>query len=117
LQDAAIPSLSADRRFATAYNAILQLSKMVIACSGYRVTGSGHHLTTFDALEIAMGRPIADFAAYMDACRRKRNQVDYDCAHAATDTEAVELLEKAEEFRGIVENWIRKHHSAYTASE
>jgi uncharacterized protein (UPF0332 family) len=110
LQDASIPSLSADRRFATAYNAVLQLAKMVIACSGYRVVGSGHHMTTFEALEIAMGRSIAEFAAYMDACRRKRNRVDYDCAQAATDTEAVEIVEKAEEFRSIVENWIHKHH-------
>ena len=36
LKDAKIPELSADRRYATAYNAILQLTKMVIACSGYR---------------------------------------------------------------------------------
>jgi uncharacterized protein (UPF0332 family) len=79
----------------------------------YRVVGSGHHLTTFEALEIAMGRTIAEFAAYMDACRRKRNRVDYDCAQAASDTEAVELLEKAEEFRGTVENWIRGHSPAY----
>lgn len=35
LQDATIPSLSADRCFATAYNAVLQLAKMVIFCSGY----------------------------------------------------------------------------------
>jgi uncharacterized protein (UPF0332 family) len=117
LQDAGIPSLSADRRFATAYNAALQLAKMVIACSGYRVVGAGHHVTTFEALEIAMGRSIAEFAAYMDTCRRKRNRVDYDCAQAATDTEAVELVEKADEFREIVENWIRKHHPAYTASK
>jgi hypothetical protein len=39
LQDAALSGLSADRRFATAYNAVLQLTKMVIACAGYRVVG------------------------------------------------------------------------------
>jgi len=47
LSDAAIPALSADRRFATAYNAVLQLAKMAIACAGYRVSArSGHHQTT-----------------------------------------------------------------------
>ena len=35
LKDAAISELSADRRFATAYNTVLQLSKMAIACAGY----------------------------------------------------------------------------------
>ena len=47
LADAAVVALSADRRFATAYNAALQTAKMVIACAGYRVTGLGHHQTTF----------------------------------------------------------------------
>ena len=59
LQDAALPALSADRRFATAYNAVLQLGKMAIACAGYRVVGPGHHLTTFEAVEIAMGSSVS----------------------------------------------------------
>src|ERR1700722_19495394 len=91
MQEAGVEALSADRRFATAYNAVLQLAKMVIACSGYRVVGPGHHMTTFEALEIAMGSPISDLAAYLDTCRRKRNQVDYDCANAATESEAEDL--------------------------
>src|SRR5216684_3861925 len=113
LQDAGVKALSADRRFATAYNAVLQLAKMVIASAGYRVVGPGHHLTTFEALEIAMGSSISALATYFDTCRRKRNQVDYDRANAATETEAEELLNKAEEFRDLVEKWILKHHSRY----
>ncbi len=34
-KDANLDQLSADRRFATAYNAVLQLTKMGIACEGY----------------------------------------------------------------------------------
>jgi hypothetical protein len=40
LTDAALSGLSADRRFATAYNAALQTAKMVIACAGYRVAST-----------------------------------------------------------------------------
>jgi hypothetical protein len=58
LKDASVEIISADRRFATAYNAVLQLAKMVIACSGYRVSGLGHHQTTFEVLELAMGPQI-----------------------------------------------------------
>lgn len=44
LADAAIAALSADRRFATAYNAALQAANMAIGCAGYRVTSkTGHH--------------------------------------------------------------------------
>lgn len=106
-------ALSADRRFATAYNAALQSAKMAIACAGYRVAGPGHHATTFEAVEIAMGPSVSGLVTYFDMCRRKRNQVDYDRASAATETEAEELLVKAEEFRDLVEKWISKHHSNY----
>jgi hypothetical protein len=34
LNDAAVPGLSPDRAFATAYNAVLQLSKLALACAG-----------------------------------------------------------------------------------
>jgi uncharacterized protein (UPF0332 family) len=106
-------ALSADRRFATAYNAVLQIAKMVIACSGYRVVGPAHHVTTFEALEIAMGNPVVALVAYFDICRRKRNQVDYDCANAASESEAEDLLREAEEFRDLVEDWIRRHHPGF----
>lgn len=116
LADAAIEELSADRRFATAYNAVLQLSKMAIACAGYRVTsGAGHHQKTFEAVKTALGKPSEPLADYFDTCRRKRNLIDYDASEVVTDTEAEELLEKAEEFQEMVEEWIGKHHPTFKA--
>lgn len=116
LADAAIEGLSADRRFATAYNAVLQLSKMAIACAGYRVTsGSGHHQKTFEAVKTALGKPGEPLADYFETCRRKRNLIDYDASEVVTDTEAEELLEKAEEFQEMVEEWIVKHYPAFKA--
>jgi hypothetical protein len=115
LQDARIPELSAHRRFATAYNAALQLAEAAIACEGYRVVGIGHHQTTFEALEIAMGAQVSSFVAYFDTCRRKRNQVDYDFANAASETEADESIEKTKEFKQFVQDWIKKNHPAILA--
>lgn len=44
LADASVLALSADRRFATAYNAALQSGTITIACSGSRVNArAGHH--------------------------------------------------------------------------
>ena len=60
-----------------------------------------------------MGQPVSAMVAYFDTCRRKRNQVDYDCANAATETEAEDLLQKAEEFLDLVEQWVRKHYPHY----
>jgi hypothetical protein len=113
LSDAQVPGLSTDRKFATAYNAGLQLAKMAIACAGYRVVGQGHHLTTFKAVELAMGRSVVRLSTYFETCRRKRNMLDYDMADVATDTEVDELLEKAEEFRQLVEQWIAQRYPQF----
>ena len=73
LKDAEIDGLSDDRRFATAYNAVLQLSKMAITCSGYRVSANkvGHHRTTFEAVKNAIGTvDVRNLADYFETCRR-----------------------------------------------
>lgn len=111
LKDAAVAGLSEDRRFATAYNAALQLATMVIACSGYRVTArQGHHENTFVALELAMGSSAAKLAKYFNTCRKKRSALDYSLAHVVTETELLELLERAKEFKVLVEAWIAKNY-------
>src|SRR3954451_9394604 len=92
LHDAGIPGLSADRSFATAYNAALQTAKMAIACAGYRVAGQGHHQVSFEAAELAVGASVSILTAYFELCRRKRNTLDYDVANVVSDTEADELL-------------------------
>jgi hypothetical protein len=113
LKDAAITQLSSDRRFAVAYNAVQQLAKMVLACEGYRVSSSksGHHATTFEAAGLILGSDHQELIEYFDTCRQKRNQVTYDHAGQTSDSEAAELIDRANEFRALVENWIRQHHS------
>jgi uncharacterized protein (UPF0332 family) len=113
LADAAIPALSEDRRFATAYNAALQSAKMAIACAGYRIASvPGHHRLTFAGAKLALGKPAERLADYFDACRRKRNEIDYTGATIATTTEAEELLLHAKAFLDLVERWIGAAHPA-----
>ena len=114
LKDARVPGLSTDRQFATAYNAVLQLAKTAIACAGYRVVGTGHHQTTFEAVELALGPSVANLVSYFDTCRRKRNILDYDAAQVVTETEAQELVEQAEAFRMLVEQWIAQYYPQLT---
>jgi uncharacterized protein (UPF0332 family) len=116
LADAAVEGLSADRRFATAYNAVLQLSKMAITCDGYRVTsGLGHHQKSFEAVKAALGKTGESLADYFETCWRKRNHIDYDASEVVTETEAEEMLEKAREFQELVERWIAKRRPAFKA--
>ena len=108
LADAQVQGLSADRRFATAYNAALQTANMAIACAGYRVTAkTGHHKVTVGAITLAVGSAVSTYADYFETCRRKRNVIDYTRSHVATDSEADEIVDKAREFYELVEQWIK----------
>jgi uncharacterized protein (UPF0332 family) len=116
LADASVKSVSADRRFATAYNAALQAAKMAIACAGYRVsTGAGHHKISFESVSLVIGKAAAPYGDYFDRCRRKRNVIDYEDAYVATETEAREIATKAKEFFDMVEQWIVKTHPSLKA--
>jgi len=114
LADGALAGLSADRRFATAYNAALQAANMAIACAGYRITAkTGHHRVSWEGAALAVGRSAKNLADYFDTCRRKRNQIDYMRCDLATETEANEILAKANEFHELIESWIGKHHEKF----
>ena len=87
LADASLAGLSADRRFATAYNAALLTANMAIACAGYRVTAkTGHHKISFESIKLALGAGSQQYADYFETCRRKRNLIDYTRLHVATET-------------------------------
>jgi hypothetical protein len=112
MADASVMALSADRRFATAYNAALQSATISIASSGYRVSArAGHHAVTFEAAALVLGSESARFTDYFEACRRKRNTIDYQNSSVATVTEADELVGKAKEFYQLVEAWVKATHS------
>ena len=110
LTDASITALSADRRFATAYNAALQTAIAVMYSEGYRAHNLGHHSTTFEFLQEAMGAEIASLADYFDDCRRKRNRADYVGAGSISLTETADLLREARAFADLAQTWIHNHH-------
>ena len=116
MADASGHGLSADRTFATAYTGVLQLSKMILACAGYRVSSTlpGHHQITLEAAGLVLGAPARPLTDYFETCRRKRNVIDYDSADVTTESQARELLEKAEAYQQLVEDWIAKSHPKCT---
>ncbi len=109
LADAGIAGLSADRRFATAYNAALQAANMAIACAGYRIMSKvGHHRVSLESTKLVLDKPTHKYADYF--CRRKRNTIDCTFSNVATETEAKEILVQAQQFYREVEDWITKNH-------
>ncbi len=110
LADAAIAALSADRRFATAYNAVLQAATAMMYSEGYRAHSVGHHAVVFAFLGEAIDGEVAQLAGYFDDCRRKRNTADYVGAGGISSTEAEDLLKEARAFAELARHWIQAHH-------
>ena len=110
LADATVQDISADRRFAIAYEAALQLATMTLSATGYETRGTGHHFNTFEAFRETMGTTGRDYADYFDMCRSKRATTSYDRAGEISDTEVASLLEEVKSFREEVLAWLRKHH-------
>lgn len=110
LKDARVGGLSSDRKFATAYNAVLQASVILLCCRGYKPRGIGHHFTVFQAMKKIMGKEYYDLADYFDSCRAKRNITDYSYAGMISEKETCELIAEAEKFMKIVKGWIRRNY-------
>jgi uncharacterized protein (UPF0332 family) len=110
LADAAVKKISADRRFATAYNAALQMATVVLYASGYRAGKSGHHWVTFKVLPEVMGPEAQDRADYFNSCRSTRHVTDYDRAGVVSEAAADEILKEAKGFKEQVIEWLKAKH-------
>ena len=57
-----------------------------------------------------LGEGRKEDAGYLEACRVKRNTVEYDMAGAASDVDARELLEYSARLRKEVLAWLKTNH-------
>ncbi len=109
--------ISADWQFGIAYNAALKLCTVLMHASGYRPEKTLQHYRTLQALPIILGPERKADADYLDACRIKRNTVEYDYAGAATSKDAKELIEFTRELRKAVIAWLEHEHIELTVPE
>ncbi|MBO4620861.1 MAG: hypothetical protein J5654_12215 [Victivallales bacterium] len=93
IADAHTSGLSVDWRFGIAYNAALKLCTMMLYASGFRPENALAHYRTLFSIEYTLGINHREDAIYLDACRNKRNTVEYDNVGAASQAEVEELLD------------------------
>lgn len=110
IKDAKVKELSPDRKFATAYNAVLQSVVILLYCKGYKTRGIRHHFTLFEAMKGIMGEDYYELADYFDSCRAKRNIIDYSCPGEISETEAKELIKEAKIFIKVVVKWLKVNY-------
>ena len=109
LSDARSQEISADWRFGIAYNAALKLCTALLYAEGYRPTHTGS-LPRPSVASLDPRRGHAADAKYLEACRVKRNTVEYDYVGGATNADADELIEFTESFERNVLDWLRERH-------
>jgi len=102
--------ISPDWRFGIAYNAALKLCTILLYAEGYRAARTLQHYRTIQALPVILGLEHRPDANYLDACRKKKNIVEYDYVGGATDDEASELAGYILELREKVLNWLKENH-------
>ena len=102
LADAGAEGLSCDWKFGIAYNAALKLCTILLYDAGYMPEKSLAHYRTLSSIVYTLGPERKGDADYLDACRAKRNHVEYDYVDGASAAEAEELLAFARELRAEV---------------
>jgi len=110
LHDALETGISADWRFGIAYNAALKLCTILLHADGYRPDKNLAHYRTLQALPLILGTERKMDADYLDACRAKRNTVEYDMVGDATNADAEELVEFVKELEKDALEWLKKAH-------
>ncbi|HUH67303.1 MAG TPA: hypothetical protein VLZ07_12805 [Syntrophales bacterium] len=103
-------NVSADARFAIAYNAALQLCTVLLHAAGYRSETSRKHERTIKTLPLILGKEKEPDAKYLDTCRTKRHIVEYDYVGSVTGEDVRELVAYVQELRGDVIDWLNEYH-------
>ncbi len=106
IKDSDVSGVSYDWQFGIAYNAALKLSNILVRGSGYRTKGVSHHMNTIGMIVHILGEDKRDDSEYLDACRKKRNTVEYDFVGGASKADVKELKEFVLEFRDVVMEWL-----------
>ena len=103
-------AISPDWRFGIAYNAALKLCTILVRAEGYRPSHGLQHYRAIMAMPLIFGEKKRGDANYLDACRTKRNTVEYDYIGGASDADADELIEFARGLRVEVMKWLKGKH-------
>ena len=109
ISDASVEDISADLRFNTAYQAALELAKVALHASGYRLSAKdGYHWRMMMSIKFTMGNKSR--ANYLNVCRQTRNKSSYDTVGLSTLDDVEELLNEVKDFRQDVVDWLKQHH-------
>ncbi len=111
LDDARIPELSPDRRFACCYGALLTAARAALRSAGYRVPkgAPSHHYYAIQSLQFTVGLdPQA--LRQIESMGKKRATADYVRVGELSESMVEEAIAFAEDCCGRIADWIRAEY-------
>jgi len=114
IKDSQLGELTADWRFAIAYNAALSICTIALYSKGYQpARGRSEHYRVIQSLVFTLGARYEETRDYLNNCRTKRNISDYDTAGTISTHEVEELIETVQELFSDLLNWLEKNFPEY----
>jgi uncharacterized protein (UPF0332 family) len=111
LKDATTEGLSDDGQYRSAYNASLKLCTILLYAEGYASgKGQGSHVRPISAMPLILGEERRRDADYLNGCRQKRNEGEYEHIGGVTQEDAAALIDFGREFRVAVLAWLKEKH-------
>ncbi|MBK7843450.1 MAG: hypothetical protein IPJ71_07110 [Bdellovibrionales bacterium] len=110
LKDASVKGISDDWKFGIAYNAALKICTILLHSSGYRPEKNLAHYRTLQSIQLILGKDHSDSASYLETCRKKRNETEYDFAGTVSEEEAHELIDFCKELKTEAMAWLKKNY-------
>ena len=109
LKDCLAP-ISTDAQFQIAYQGALTLGTILVRACGYRVERTNHHYRTLRAISVILGEGYDADRQFLDACRKKRNELSYCRIGLATERDTKDLQELLVRLRDDIREWLSKYH-------
>lgn len=96
-----------DTAFKSAYDGLLQISRVILFLNGCRSDDGEQHKTTFLIAGAFLGNEFSELIGKLDRCRIKRNNAVYRPLDFISKSEVVGILEAAKEYWLAAKNYLK----------
>lgn len=106
-KDAGIKGLSSDQKYILSYQAAFEIGLALIKCHGYRPIKTGHHYIVWQCLKELHGEKEKKTILLFENAAKKRSKLSYDIAGLASQKEADEMYNEAQDFVSRIKERIK----------
>jgi len=96
-----------DTAFKSAYDGLLQVSRVILLLNGYRPDDGEQHKTTFIVTGAILGGDFKELTERIDRYRIKRNEAVYQPVDFISRSEAIGIIDSAKEYWLAVRKYLK----------